>query len=590
MENLFELLVKNIDIPIWIKDLDYRFIFVNKRYAQLCNKKVEEVVGLKNEDLFDSFTCEKFNSHCKRVLEKGKTIVEDMYTANGYRECSVIPLKDENKNIVAIAGIVGVITDLGRIKEKDYELEQQKTLTNQIIDMLPGVIFYKDRESKYVYANKACRDFYAERGIENIIGKTDAEINPDKKQVEKFMKDDQTVIETKTPMFNEAILRGLDGNNIYKEVVKMPLTDNYGNVNGIVGRSLDITEKKKAHERLEYLSYTDILTGAKNRTCFEDKGNELSKKEYLPLGVIMGDANGLKLVNDTFGHEEGDNLLKETVNVLKEACKDEGEVFRIGGDEFVILVPNASSSQCEKIINKIVKKCKEYDNKLFNLSISLGFSIKNDTEIELYEALKEAEDKVYRQKLLQNKSIKSSILNSLKIGIATRAGETDEHVERVTKDAVQVGEKLGLEMSKLDELKIVANLHDIGKIGIREDILLKPGPLTFEEYEIMKTHSEKGYRIITASNELRSVAESVLYHHERYDGTGYPRGLKGNGIPLLSRIISVCDAYDVMTHDSVYKKAKSKEAAFKELKECSGTQFDPEIVDIFIEIKKNEFN
>ena len=149
--------------------------------------------------------------------------------------------------------------------------------------------------------------------------------------------------------------------------------------------------------------------------------------------------------------------------------------------------------------------------------------------------------------------------------------------------AVKIGKYLGLEMSRIDELKIAADLHDIGKIGISEEILLKPGKLTEDEYKIIKTHSEKGYRIIKASSELKEVAESVLYHHERLDGRGYPIGLKGEEIPLLSRIISVCDSYDVMTSDRVYKKAMSKEDAIEELKRCSGTQFDPSLVKVFIE-------
>ncbi|MGL4772345.1 MAG: HD-GYP domain-containing protein [Clostridium sp.] len=175
------------------------------------------------------------------------------------------------------------------------------------------------------------------------------------------------------------------------------------------------------------------------------------------------------------------------------------------------------------------------------------------------------------------------MLNSLKIGLEVNSGETEQHTNRVLINAIKIGERLNLSLSQLDELKIAAEFHDIGKIGISQDILHKPGALTRDEYEIMKTHTEKGYRIIKASSELKSVAESVLYHHEKWDGTGYPIGLKGSGIPLLARIISVCDAYDVMTNDRVYKKAMSKEAAILELKRCSGTQFDPEIVKVFIE-------
>lgn len=146
-----------------------------------------------------------------------------------------------------------------------------------------------------------------------------------------------------------------------------------------------------------------------------------------------------------------------------------------------------------------------------------------------------------------------------------------------------IGKKLELKTSQMDELLLAARLHDIGKIAIDEDILLKPGKLTKEEFEVMKTHAEKGYRIINAASELVNVAKCVLAHHERWDGGGYPLGIAGEKIPLFSRIISVADSFDVMTQERVYKKAMTKEEAVKELLRCSGTQFDPYIVKIFID-------
>ena len=534
MRNFFELLVENMTFPVWIKNLDFKFIFVNKRYAEINNKKIEDFIGLRNEDIFEATTCEKFNKHCEKAIESKYIVTEQIYQGERFVECTVIPLKDEKGNIIALAGIVGLLTEVGVIKEKEYELEMQKILTKQIIDVLPGFVFYKDINSKYVFANKNCTNFYKERGVTNIIGKTDAEINSDKEQVEKFLKDDITVATTKKPIYNEVEFINPDGSKMYTEVIKMPLLDSYGNVKGIVGRSLDITEKKIAQERLEYLSYVDILTEAKNRRCFEVTEKKLSKEQYMPIGVIMGDSNGLKLVNDTFGHNHGDKLLKEVTKVLKDCCEGIGEVFRTGGDEFAILIPNATMDFCEEIIKKIHNSCKEYKNKLFNISISLGAALKEKVDEDIYKVLKEAEDKVYRQKLLQNSSIKRSILNSLKIGLSVRSGETEEHNKRVSEIAIKIGEKLNLPMSVLDELKIAAELHDIGKIGISEEILLKKDKLTEEEFNIIKTHSEKGYRIIKASSELKRVAQGVLYHHERWDGKGYPMGLKNKEIPLIS--------------------------------------------------------
>ena len=586
MKNVFKMLAENSILPMWIKDLDYKFIFVNKSYADLQHRIPEEIIGLKNEDLYDKDLSNKFNEYCDEVVEKKAVNIKEVYTEAGYRQCVIIPLLDNNGELVALAGIISVTSDISRIKEKEYEIELQKVLTNKIIDILPGVIFYKDLNSKYVYANKACRDFYSQRGIPDIIGKSELDICQNKEQGKKFMEDDKHIIENKTPIHNEIVYKDKDGEFTYREVIKIPLLDKYGNVKGVVGRSLDITERKKYQDKLEYLSYTDILTGAKNRTYFEEVEKRYSEEGKLPLGVIMGDANGLKLVNDTFGHRQGDKLLIDITEVLKNVSKNVGEVFRIGGDEFVILVPEASLKQCEELILEIEEKCNQYKNDLFNISISLGAAVKYDAKKDIYEVIKEAEDKVYRNKLLQKSSIKGSILTSLKIGLGVNSGETEQHNERVVIRAIKVGEKLGLSMSELDELKIASGLHDIGKIGISDDILSKSTSLTDEEYEIIKTHTEKGYRIIKASSELKSVAKSVLYHHERWDGNGYPMGLKGEEIPLLARIISVCDTFDVMISGRVYKSAMSKKSALEELKRCAGTQFDHKVVDIFIDLYK----
>ena len=373
------------------------------------------------------------------------------------------------------------------------------------------------------------------------------------------------------------------GKKTYHEVIRKPVLGKDKKPVGIVGLVLDVTEKKETEERLRCLSYTDILTGAYNRTYFEEKAQEFLAEEYLPVGVIMGDVNGLKVINDTVGHLEGDKLLKIITQILKDACKEGDLVCRIGGDEFIILIPNMGKDEYKIIINKIFESCKNYKHELINISIALGASTTNNLDKNIYETLKEAEDKVYRQKLLQENSINSSIMHSLKAGLQAKSLETEEHTERVLENAITIGEKLSLSMSEMDELLIVANLHDIGKIGVSEEILLKPSKLTDEEFEIIKTHTEKGYRIVKASNQLDGIARGVLTHHERWDGNGYPLKLKGEDIPLVARIVCVADSYDVMTHDRTYKKAMSIEEAIEELKICSGRQFDPKIVSTFIE-------
>ena len=577
---VFKLLIENIPQPIWIKDLDSRFIYANDEYKKIYKEKVKEIIGAKNEDIFDEALAQRYNNQCNSVIESLEPSIAEGYIDGVYRKCTIFPLIDTNGCLQAIAGID---TNIEIVKEKDKVIEEQESLLKVIVDTLPGMVFYKDIEGKYIYTNEEYTEFHKKNDVHDLIGKNDFDIQASNELAITFVKHDQEIIKNKRPIFTDLLISNEGGKKIYREVIKKPVIDKDKKTIGIVGLILDVTEKKETEERLRYLSYTDILTGAYNRTYFEEKAQEFLAEEYLPVGVIMGDVNGLKITNDTVGHVEGDKLLQIIAKVLKDACKEGDLVFRIGGDEFAILIPNTSKDECKIIINKILENCKEYKNQLIDISIALGTSVTSHLEKSIYDTLKEAEDKVYRHKLLQENSINSSIMYSLRMGLEAKSVETEEHTERVLENAISIGEKLSLSMSEMDELLIVAHLHDIGKIGISEEILLKPGKLTDEEFETIKTHTEKGYRIVKASNQLDGVARGVLTHHERWDGNGYPLKLKGEEIPLVARIVSVADSYDVMTHDRVYKKAMSVEDAVEELKICSGRHFDPEIVSIFIE-------
>lgn len=578
-EELFKLVIDNIPNPMWIKDRELRFIYANKEYKKIFDGKIKNFIGLKHEDLFDERFIEKYNNECRRVIDKEEVIVEEGYTMDGiYRRCTIFPLVDVNGEVKAIAGID---TNIDIINERDRVIEEQEGLLEAIVDTLPGKIFYKDVDSRYVYVNKEYEKLHENNGVKNIIGKTDFDTYLNEDEASNCIKSDKEVIEKKKAKFLSFINEDSSGNKTYTDVIKKPVIDKNGDAIGIVGFAMDVTEKKQTEEKLRYLSYTDSLTGVNNRTCFDERVEEYLIEEYHPIGVIMGDVNGLKMINDTLGHLEGDKLLKIIANILRGCCEEKGDVFRIGGDEFVILIPNSNENECEVLIKRILHICESYNNKVFDISISLGKSIKKFVYQDIYETLKEADNKVYRQKLLKEKSARSSIINSLSKGLGTKSIETKYHTERLLENAVIIGERLNLSISEMDELLLAAKLHDIGKIGVSEAILTKPGKLTSEEFEIIKTHTEKGYRIIKGSNELESVANAVLYHHERWDGEGYPMGISGEDIPLLARIICIVDAYDVMTNDRVYKNAMSKEDSIKELERCSGTQFDPEIVKVF---------
>lgn len=578
--NIYEMLLDNIPLAIWIEDTDLKIIYFNSVYEKMYNVKLDEVIGKTNEEVFPKELAEIYNKQIKECIDKDSVHIVQGVVKGTIVECWIVPLKDKNNNLKAVAGL---IFDISEKRSKEIEIEGQKNILRTIIDALPESVFYKDKESRFIGYNKKFEEFYNKRGITNIIGKTDLEIYHDKEVAEKFIKLDQEIMNTQKAKYYEQVLQNKKG-RIVEEVVKIPIIDKNKNTWGVVGVARDITERKNIEDRLRYLSETDMLTKLYNRYSFEEKSKELDIKESIPLGIIMGDVNGLKIVNDTLGHLEGDKLLINISNILKALCEKEGYVFRWGGDEFIILLPNFNEEKCDKIIEDINNKCINTQHEFIQLSIALAREVKKNLKDDIYDYIKKAEEKLYRKKLLEKKSVKSSIMESLKKSLEEKSLETKEHTERVTEYALAIGNIMELETSELDELILAAELHDIGKIAINEEILLKKGELTDEEFEVIKTHTEKGYRIINASSELGNVAKCVLAHHEKYDGTGYPLGLKGEEIPVIARIINVADSYDVMTHDRVYKKAIKKEDAIKELKRCSGSQFDPKIVECFINI------
>jgi len=318
---------------------------------------------------------------------------------------------------------------------------------------------------------------------------------------------------------------------------------------------------------------------------------KLDKESSLPLCIIIGDINGVRLINDAFGHSEGDKIIIETANIIKNCCRESDIISRTGGDEFSILLPNTNKDELSEIIGNIERSCEQYNNLIEDkskcINLTIGYAIKLAEYVDIQVIDKEAREYMYKRKLFENKSYHSSILSSIMATMYERSQETEEHAKRLAVISKRIGQKMNLSQENIDELGLFAMLHDIGKIGIDNSILNKPGKLSSEEWEIMKRHPEIGYRIAMSTTELKPIAEYILTHHERWDGRGYPKGLSREDIPLFSRILAVVDTYDAMTEDRVYRKGISKEDSIKEIEENSGKQFDPIIVEIFLDIERD---
>ncbi|MTI85558.1 MAG: diguanylate cyclase [Firmicutes bacterium] len=344
----------------------------------------------------------------------------------------------------------------------------------------------------------------------------------------------------------------------------------------------NIKKRKKIEDQLKYISYHDTVTGLYNRNYFEKELQRMDSGRHLPLSIIVGDTNNLKLLNDAFGHSKGDQLLLRIAGILNNSCRREDIIARWGGDEFAVLLPKTSRSEAMAICSKIKKACAQEKEDPIRPSIALGTAAKNKQEENIQRVIKTAEDNMYRNKLVESKSTSYISISSLKKILREKTHETKEHCRRMRKLAIRVGNRLSLDSNEKKKLILSAGLHDIGKIAVPSEILNKPGPLTASEWEVVNSHSEVGYRIAGALPEIRYLADYILSHHENWDGNGYPQGLKGEEIPLIARIISIIDAYDVMVHGRPYKSAINHQQALEKIKNAAGVQFDPCLVEIFL--------
>lgn len=365
-----------------------------------------------------------------------------------------------------------------------------------------------------------------------------------------------------------------------------------GKVEALEGIVLDNSDRKKKDIQIAYLRERDFLTGLYNRRYMEREKKRLDRPEFWPLSVAICDIDGLRVINHAYGYEEGDHLILKTAQLIRNCLRDEYVLGHTGGGEFVILMPHTDTHAADQLRMDIINSIESYNrvnkNALYTISVSIGHSTKETEDQQIQVVMTEADEYLRRHKMLNQNSSHSAIVASIMATLYAKSQETEEHGQRLGKLCLMLGKQLDLSQAELDDLQLLSKLHDIGKVGIDDHILNKPGKLSQEELEIMKQHSEIGYRIAMTTPQLRHIAEHIMYHHERWDGTGYPLGLKGDETPIASRIISIADAFDAMTQDRVYRKALSKEDALKEIEQHAGTQFDPYIAKLFVRMLREK--
>ncbi len=477
-----------------------------------------------------------------------------------------------------------LIKEIQKHKQTEYNLYNERELLKTTLMSIGDGVICTDHTGRITMINETAKnltEWYAESALGVSFDEVFHIINEFTKEksenpIQKVIDSDKVV-----GLANHTVL-------ISKNGIARPIADSAAPIRNIDGKTIgvvlvfrDVTDEKIRQNEIEFLSFHDQLTGLYNRRYFEAELMRLNTKRRLPLTLVMGDLNGLKLTNDAFGHSVGDNLLKMSTKIIKQCFRQDDIICRYGGDEFVVILPNTDSEATELIVERILEKVDKQKTEIGMLSISFGWDTKNEESEDIYQVLKRAEDFMYKKKLLESPSIRNATIQTIVTTLYEKSSREEAHSKRVSKICVQIGKSMHLSDREISNLKTAGLLHDIGKIVLLDGVLDKPGDLTDLEWIEIKRHPEIGYRILNNTIEMAELAEAVLGHHERWDGKGYPKGLCGESITLAARIISVADSYDAMITERPYRKALSKEEAVKEIIRNSGKQFDPIITDIF---------
>lgn len=580
---LLSSLFNSIPDPIFYKDTQGIFLGCNAPFAVLAQGNVDEIVGTTDHQVLPKDVADVCVAGDRAVLTQVKPRrTEEWLPCPGRGEVLFdtlkVPLLDTDGNVTGVLGVCRDITERKKLETKFEKLSEAQSI---LLDNIDIQVWYLKDINTYGAVNRAHADFFGlnkhqleNKNVYEFLSKKEAEI---------CAMGNKRVFQNKRQVHTEEWLKNDKGEHRLISIVKTPKLTANNEVEYVICCGQDITERKRDELQLKYLSLHDQLTGLYNRNFFEAEMKRLQGGRDYPITVMICDVDGLKIINDTMGHEQGDKILKICAKLLSQTLRQSDVISRTGGDEFTALLAKADQTIGESIAKRIKQQVEQY-NKIHQdlpLSISIGTATATNQKKSLKEALKTADELMYQEKLIQKKSSRSQIIDSLMATLAEKDYITEGHSQRLANYCTKMGRKLNLPANAITNLNLLSQVHDLGKVGVPDAILFKEGPLTQEEWSVMRQHCEKGYRIALVSPDLAGIADLILKHHEKWDGTGYPIGIKGTDIPIECRILAIVDAFDAMTSDRPYRKAKSIKEAILELKQCSGTQFDPQLVELF---------
>lgn len=507
---------------------------------------------------------------------------------------------------------IGVVTDITERKRAEEMLEQERKFLRTLVDNLPISVYCKDETGRFVTSNSEHARMLGVTEASDVLGKTVYDFFPED-IASRIEVDDNSVMSTGQPLLNKIESLGVPHEaDRWLSVTKVPLRDANGKVNGLVGFSQDVTSQRQVEaERERMLAEAieradhDPLTGLLNHRAFHKRlAEELDgKSSCAEVAVAMLDLDNFRFFNDAYGHTVGDSVLCEVAAEMNACCRPQDVLARFGGDEFALLMPNTSAAEAASIVRTLAE-CLQgvgyrppgYDAQI-PLSVSVGFAAYPDDGASRNQILAAADDRLrcaksgaYGGDILDEELRRRlsdgfehfSMLNALVSAVDNKDRYTRRHSEDVLRYSVQIARELGFDETALFYIQVAALLHDVGKIGVPDSILRKPGKLTDEEYNAIKQHPTMGAIMVCAMPGFEPILDAVKHHHERWDGGGYPDGLAGEDIPLTARLMAVADAFSAMTTDRPYRLGMDPDVALGVLRNGAGSHWDAVCVEAFL--------
>jgi diguanylate cyclase (GGDEF)-like protein/PAS domain S-box-containing protein len=503
--------------------------------------------------------------------------VEKVGGKQGERRFSAIFPNDE---IGALSAAFN--TMLSELDGKAASLEKSEELYRTITEFASDMVFWRGPAGEMFYISPNC---------ERVTGYRDCDFYAHPRLLDDIVYfGDMARWQAYASRMDDTLSGSLEFRIVTKEgsvrwinCVTRPVFNDKREFCGFRGSHQDITDRKRAEEQLHFVSLHDSLTGFRNRTSFEKDLDSFAHSGCLPVSLVVCDVDGLKFVNDTLGHNAGDELLIKVAGILKEHFSADAAIYRFGGDEFIAILPVTDRETVGRLCHGLRSAITRHnDGSEMPISVSIGYATSGIDNVDMAILFKEADDNMYREKLNHNLNARSTTLAALMKAMEARDSYTADNAARMERLIALLGEKSGLSEKSLHDLQLLARFHDIGKVGIADSILFKPGPLTAKERITIQRHAEIGYRIAISTPNLAPVAELILKHHEWWNGEGYPMQLKEDKIPLECRVFAIVDAYDAMTSDRPYRAAMTGTQALTEIERCAGTQFDPHLAKVFV--------